>query len=174
MTRFGLWPVIGRVAVAVAAALTVAVVFDVPVQVQGGKTMTTEDDFRRAFKDCPTGDGGSGRRTRCGEPDHAGQAQGGGGAGARGSGDFDGARHLPGGRPRPGPSAAHARRRAPGRRLGRVCVHRDLSWVDLQPPGCHQLPSDARWEGLQRPDRGRHQRRRRLPEGRHLRSRMAW
>src|SRR4051812_27040237 len=51
MTRSGFWPAIGRVAVAVAAALTVAVVFDVPVQVQGGKTMTTEDDFRRAFKD---------------------------------------------------------------------------------------------------------------------------
>src|SRR6476620_1205298 len=51
MTKFGLWPVIGRVAVAVVAALTVAVVFDVPVQVQGGKTMTTEEDFRRAFKD---------------------------------------------------------------------------------------------------------------------------
>ena len=51
MTRFGLWPVIGRVAAAAAAALTVAVVFDVPVQVQGGKTMTTEEDFRRAFKE---------------------------------------------------------------------------------------------------------------------------
>jgi len=51
MTRFGWWPVIGRVAVEAAAALTVAVVFDVPVHVQGGKTMATEDDFRRAFKE---------------------------------------------------------------------------------------------------------------------------
>jgi len=51
MTRFGLWPVIGRMAVAVAAALTVAVVLNVPVHVQGGKTMTTEEDFRRAFKE---------------------------------------------------------------------------------------------------------------------------
>jgi kynurenine formamidase len=51
MTRSGLWPVVGRMAVAVAAALAVAAVFDVRVQVQGSKTMTTEEDFRRAFKE---------------------------------------------------------------------------------------------------------------------------
>src|SRR6476646_617461 len=51
MTRSGLWPVVGRLVVAVAAALAVAAVLNVRVQVQGSKAMATEEDFRRAFKE---------------------------------------------------------------------------------------------------------------------------
>ena len=67
-------------------------------------------------------------------------------------------------------SGADSGQRNPGRHDRPVPIHGHVSRCGTQPSGFRGLPHDGRWQGIQRRLHGRHQRRGRLPEGKHQRA----